>query len=323
MPKKMIDYECYRCGYATDKKWNMKKHLYDLKLACQAKEHDVLLTDEIKDLILLNRRYAPILNEVEKCNGNVVVLNNLVTRSDLIDKLNYILEYTQTQQIDFEYLVENCFSKSIKRLEDRSFKMPYLLDEPSLLDCFNRATQIENDVSQFSIYYDKNTDKICIYRSKKWKSFIKDIGLSELVSLVKSYYFNDYEIYLIRNIDDHSSLVKDRFGLAEHLDIYYKFIAIFDLLPDILNHTDHDILNFSPREDNPNSLSDKYIKMYEEQKKSLKSSEINNTRSKILNIIKGNTFQNINELNKSILDILKINDEFRNDFRSAFETIKH
>lgn len=56
------DYTCPRCGYMTDHKGSMRRHLYCTKReTCPSYNHPIELTVEIKEHILLNRVYrAPV-----------------------------------------------------------------------------------------------------------------------------------------------------------------------------------------------------------------------------------------------------------------------
>ncbi len=67
--KSKIPYECISCGYKTQKKTDMHAHLYKLKKQCPCTENDIILTDEIKEYILKNRRYVipkPEISNVKK-----------------------------------------------------------------------------------------------------------------------------------------------------------------------------------------------------------------------------------------------------------------
>lgn len=57
MPIKKVPYLCPRCGYSTEAKACMRKHLYGNKKQCSAKVNEVQLTDEVKGTILNNRVY--------------------------------------------------------------------------------------------------------------------------------------------------------------------------------------------------------------------------------------------------------------------------
>ena len=58
-------------------------------------------------------------------------------------------------------------------------------------------------------------------------------------------------------------------------------------------------------------LGNTYMKMFHEEKSNMKISEKNRIKRKIVNIIKENTIHNIGELNKLVLELLKIDDGFK------------
>lgn len=62
-----LDYECPRCGYSTEWRKNMRKHLVEKKKPCPNFKN-LELTDEIKNTVLDSRRYYPPKKEPEKKN---------------------------------------------------------------------------------------------------------------------------------------------------------------------------------------------------------------------------------------------------------------
>ena len=58
MPRRIeVSYECPCCGYNTQQKSHMRKHLFTLEKPCPKLLNDIELNDEIKDYIMANRRY--------------------------------------------------------------------------------------------------------------------------------------------------------------------------------------------------------------------------------------------------------------------------
>ncbi len=54
---RIIDYCCTRCDYKTNHRTKMYNHLYKRKKVCPGTQNDIILTDFIKEKILLNRVY--------------------------------------------------------------------------------------------------------------------------------------------------------------------------------------------------------------------------------------------------------------------------
>jgi hypothetical protein len=57
-------YECPRCNYTTHDKTNMSKHLHNRQKTCPPQSSHITLTEDIKEYILLNRVYYPVLPAV-------------------------------------------------------------------------------------------------------------------------------------------------------------------------------------------------------------------------------------------------------------------
>ena len=57
------------------------------------------------------------------------------------------------------------------------------------------------------------------------------------------------------------------------------------------------------------------------KKKTLKSSDKNGVRRRIVNIVKENTVQNLQILNKTILELLKVDDIFRDEIFKSRELL--
>jgi len=331
MSSKKPTYQCIRCGYESERKDNMRKHLFTLHKTCPGCLNDIELTQELKEKILSNRRIdhkvKPKEKESEVVNPKIINnynnVSNFIAGMDTIDKLDKALLYSGESQVDYEDKLEKKFGKRIERLEDKTYRAAYVLDKESIYDLFNYVTRVNKDeINELSCLFDKKIGRLKIYRSKEWESYLEEIGIRELVSLIKSYFLNNYEIYLIKHLHDPSSLVANKRALLEHLYIYYKFIAIFDIPPYILGMTDYEIINFSVKENNDHYLEQQYMKIYSEQKKELKQSERNITKKRLAQIVKENTLQNVDELNKVILEYLKINKSFREDLIADFSVDK-
>jgi len=298
-------------------------------------ENEIELTEDIKKIILERCRYVIPEGQIklndnersrEERNGNVIfnnygVLNNQVVQMETTEKLNSALSYNGQTQHDYELLLETCFGPNVKRLEDRTMRAAYVMDRLNLLECFNKATSASGDVTKFSFLYEKKIDKIKIFRDGQWEQYLPDMGLLILIKLMKSYFFNDYEIYLIRNLHDPTSMVRNRFLLKEHLEIYYQFLGCFDEKPHIGNMSDSEVLGFQPKEGREDWLDETYSKSYQDIYSKIRSTEKNNLRSRLLKIIVSNTNQNILDLNNIIMDILKMDEEYRTKLAQNFKLV--
>lgn len=82
---KQHPYVCIRCGFATQRKDSMRRHLYTLKNPCPGQEVNIEITDDIKECIIVNRVYKPPqdLNQSSITVTHIHQLNNVISESDL------------------------------------------------------------------------------------------------------------------------------------------------------------------------------------------------------------------------------------------------
>jgi len=310
------EYICPRCHYKTNRKLNMERH-FQRKSVCPNK-HNIVLTEEIKSVVLDDCQY-----HVEKTDSiiqpgsavqNYNTFYNIVSSMEPLDKMGLLHSYKDTKTIDIENDLESQFEYRLERLRGNQFRGGYFLSLENLLGIVNNVTQRNIDsVHEINVMFNKVYKKIQLYRGRKWESYIEDEGIKELVSLIKSYYLNDYELYLIKNLYTDQPTGINRFKLQEHLTIYYNFIASFDLMPCIADMDDNDIMGYYLRDSTKTCLTDKYMKVYFDEKKDLKSTEISKLKKKIGNIIRSNTAENLSMLDKVIIETLKVDQNFRNE----------
>lgn len=84
---KKPNYYCPRCGYNTEQKGHMKKHLFDNKNECQGVLNDVFLTDEIKNLIIKNRIYKIEKKDDYRESNSNKILNQTINQYNTINNM--------------------------------------------------------------------------------------------------------------------------------------------------------------------------------------------------------------------------------------------
>ena len=310
-----IDYVCPRCNYTANRKPEMRRHFTRIRPCSD--ENNLILTDEIKQAVLDNHKYHPPkpnpTQNVLKIVNNSNVLNKFVANMCTIDKVNYVLDHQQKRLTCFEDSLENRFENKTNRLLKDKYPGGYFLFEGDFYKLIDSVTKINGDrIEEINFYYKKAVKRFELYSGTTWETFIEEEGANELVRLIKSYFLDTYEQYLIRHLHADSAQNLDRYKLDQHLKIYYRFIAIFELRPSIADLSDQEILGHSLVENNPNYLKEKYMNIFGEKQSELKRSEINATKKKVISIIKENTVHNINELNQVLMELLKENEVFRN-----------
>jgi hypothetical protein len=297
----------------------MRQHLYVRKTSC-ADINGLELTEQIKEQVMNARRYHPPKKSDKGSNATYNIINQYNTINNFVcglgfdEKMGLLLDYQKGRLLDIEDGLDDRFQQRVQRLEDDKYRSGCYLSLDDLFGLVNDVTKIDKDnIQKFNILFDKAVKRFKLYRCKTWESFLEDMGARELVSLIKSYYLDTYEIYLIRNLYTEKSINLNRIKLNEHLEIYYRFISIFELPAFITNFSDQEVLGHRLVEGNEDYLAEKYLQLYCEQKKQLKPTEINRIKRKIINIVKENTVHNLAELNKAVLEILKVDENFRNE----------
>jgi hypothetical protein len=306
-----MDYVCPKCDYRTELKYIMKRH-FGRKRPCPNK-NNVELTGDIINTVLANRVYYPPKKDpISQIVNNHNMINNFLYKIDDITKINSVLEYENKKLLPFEEQIEQQFELRTRRLANNLYKTPYNLTEDGIIELINAITIIDPDqIDRLNLLFDKKLNRLKIYKEEEWKTLMVEMGIRDLVSLFKSYFLDTYELYLIKNLHSEGSVFPNRYPFQEHIDIYYRFIATFDLTPAISNTSDHDLLGHRLVDGNDYYLEETYTKKYGDIKSNLKNSEKAGLKKKILNVVKENSIHNLNELNKQISEILKINGSFR------------
>ena len=320
-------YQCPRCEYMCKIRQDIKKH-FSRKTICPCK-NDIVLTDEIKDFVYINRVYhPPKLNKQQIVNQSINhynMLNNFLVQMDPLDKIKHLLEYHDKRLLGFEDRLEVHYSYRVDRMENDKYVTPYMLNQENLLSEIDKLSKIdishdpENKIGLMNILHDRTMKRLKIWSGFEWESFLEDIGAKEIVSLIKSYFFDIYEKYLLIKLHKDGQAGYDRAKIKEHLEIYYKFIGMFDLFPYIIDVTDSEILGHRLKEDNERFLGETYMCLYQKLKISQKQSELNHIKRSVISILKNNTNHNIDQLNQSISELVKVNRDFKEKIVGQYE----
>lgn len=325
MPNPSNNYECPRCNYHTPRKYRMSHHFEHLKNPCPNRT-GLILTNEIKSEVLKNHVYIkPVENIISPSKSisrqspnmtlnqtihNYNVVNSLVSSMETLEKMHLLLDHQGVRQLDFEDQLELDFQPRLDKMERDEFPTGYSLNHEGLLNLVDGVTKLEeSDLQKFNILFDRTLNRVKILSCGKWDNYLEEIGIKEVIRLLKSYFFDSYELYLIKHLQG-SDLKKDRFTLKEHLDVYYKFIGTFDLDPVVCTQSDKSILGFNPKDNNEYHLAEYYGNIFSDIKNSTKVAEKNKVKRTVTNIIKDNSTHNINTLNKIMFDLIKTDNDF-------------
>lgn len=278
---------CISCGYETHHKSSMWNHFYRKKKPCPKSQRDIDLTEDIKDYILQNRVYhipippPPVVQQI---------INNTINQQ--INNYNQINNFvSDLDATHFEDGTEERFSNHVDKLEGNKV-------------VFDDVTTIKDNAENFNIYYDEIPNKLNIFCNGKWKSFLLDVGIKRMIGIIQGYYLDAYECYMIRKHTTTSPHIKDR------IEEYYKFIACFGVWPFVHCRSNGEIL--SGEEDACFDLSDTWYNVYSRVKDRVTMTECTRIKKQVIEIVKRNTKSNIMDLNKMIMDMLHVDQDFKN-----------
>ena len=300
----------------------MRKHLFTLKKDCPSIRNGIELTEEIKEYVLSNRKYIsvspqnPMVNIVNNINTTNTIAN-FINKTDVKENLAKYLDFKQLELQDFETKLEEKYAAKVKRLERNGYKFGFVLEAQDLMNLIDEVSSIHCKDATFedmNIMFNNKYQKLLIYSNGDWDEHLIDNGLTRIIELLKEYYLDTYEIYLIRGIHD-GSISQD------HITKYYRFIACFRLQPCIKDMSNNKILHNSndpAYDEDPSfhdikahSISDKLYPIYQQINSDLRRCEISEMKRKVLDIIKRNSTRNIDEFNKKIVDLIRMADGFK------------
>jgi bacterioferritin (cytochrome b1) len=121
-----------------------------------------------------------------------------------------------------------------------------------------------------------------------------------------------YEYYLLRKIYKGERAARCR----ELLDEYFRFIGCFNIKPNFKNKNNFEIIY---NEDNPKrfepcndySIEEEYMKRYNNIRDKTTQRQVDKIKREVFDIIKRNSMKNIDDLNKRVLDLFKIDEDFK------------
>jgi hypothetical protein len=311
MPKKP-NYECIRCGYETEFKTNIHKHLFLKKTPCPQTKNLIVLTDDIKQHIIDNRIYIippPVkVPKVTNIITNNNTINNLIVNMDTIDKITKYTDYKHVDLIDFDESVDMKMRNRADKFRAGDSKVTMNIE---FIEDIKDASK-NKTIDDFNIFYESKIKTINIYKNGEWNKMHVTDGIAEIIETMQSSLWDEYEYYLIKKIESSASSYKNRQECKEHLEKYYKFIGCFDVEPDIKDKSDKYILSTEIIENNgAGELSEKYMKLYRNTYATITRSESKDEAKKIIDIISHNTIHSIKDMNKTVINLFNMDEEFK------------
>ena len=243
-------YQCICCGYTTQQKICMSRHLYNKKKPCPKSRNNIELTDEIKRIILTDRVYKipveqpPVtINQVVNYNNTI---QNLITNMDVIDKLNKYITHHDVQLIEFGDTIEHKFEKQVDGLKHPNDQLgaydSLILDGSNILEVIDQVSSLAQEhCENMNVIYDKKFDKLKLFDMGTWNDLILIKGITTLIAKIQEHYFNIYECYLIRKIESSTLCFQDKIIIKQQLSEYYRFIGCFELEPYVKDKNDSQV----------------------------------------------------------------------------------
>ena len=285
------------------------------------------MTDEIKQKILDNRVYIipkqPVITQIINYNNTI---QNLIYNMDTIDKLQKYMSHHDVRLIECGDSIEQKFSKQIQDLqcENDTFGSDdkLILDERNLLDVIDQASSLANEhCENMNVIYDRKFDKLKLFDMGKWDELIVVNGISTLLTKIQEHYFDAYECYLIRKIESSALDLQSRLIVREKLCDYYRFIGCFKINPYVKDKNDTLIMytfedplynSETYATDDNTEMSLKYEKLYTKVVDDTNTREINKIKKTVIDIVKKNCLKNVAELNKKVVALFNMDEEFKN-----------
>ena len=222
--------------------------------------------------------------------------------------------------------IEELYEDEVERL--RTDNRPCgKYSQEDFLDMIHNVTKSkEQNMDDFSVVYNKEEDRMYFAAGGKWEDYQCYVGVKYMIENIIDYFLQNYEVYLIRKMES-THCIQEKGSLAESLDTYYSFIASFGISPYIHNRADAQILyneddaRYTDVVDRNDSdafaVVDRYLKTYAHMKSALTDLEKKHNIKSVVDIIKTANKTNIRELNKRIMSILHVDEEFKQALMSA------
>lgn len=245
-------------------------------------------------------------------------MNNFIANMDVLEKLMKYSNYKNIDVVDFEKTIETKYEKKMLALENNNVS-DFGLHKNDLLNIINEVSQACHGQfpEHLNMIYDQKFNEIKFFTCGEWEHFIVSSGIKKLLRALQDYYLDSYECYLIRIIKRNESLSFKRNVARDHLDSYYRFIACFESEPFVKSHNDNEIM-FSKEDDrafqdcHSFDISEEFTHLYNKLKSSITITESAKINQDVISIFKKNSKRNIALLNKHILDMFHMDEEFKN-----------
>jgi hypothetical protein len=276
--------------------------------------------------------------------NNYNTMNNLITRMDDFTKLMAYTQHVNTPIMNFSDHIEATYQKRRTCMDEMRSKNIFL-DNSGFFDAIDDMTSLTSlasnaskttikDLTRLNVLYEDVAQKLKIYDDNEWRSVLFEKGITQIIERIKDHYLDVYERYLIRlYYHDTTSAVKKAY-IKEHLQEYYMFIACYDLSPYVCDKADHEITEIDDvgeeedatgdddKEDEKAedseiietwNIQEKWYPVFKDVKEKLQTSYVNRVKKDVANIVKRNAKANVMELNRKVIELIRMDEDFKND----------
>ena len=178
----------------------------------------------------------------------------------------------------------------------------------------------KKDLRDMSVVYQSLDNRIYIFEEGgAWKNWSCDEGVHKIIDTLVEIYLEAYETYLIRKIESTSGV--EQVSMIIALEEYYRFITCFKIPSCVVNKNDTQILynedddayvvDVDKNDISQHVLVDKYSNIYLRIAGELTAAKKRIVTRHILSEVKSTTKTNMKELNKSVMDIIKVDPQFQ------------
>lgn len=265
---------------------------------------------------------APTLTINQIINNNHTI-NNYISNLDTMTKLKELTSYHNTAPVDYETKVEGLYENNYNRFKTNDYMGLVSYDQTHFMDMIRDITYSKKrSCEDMCIIYNKDDARIYMSEGNgRWEDYQKDQGMTYLVETITSYCLDAYEVYLIRKLENESTIHTDRALALSSIEEYYRFIATFNAKPFVHKKADPQIMFNSDDSDYESDVDDrdiashrivdKYNGLYKRTKDSLTDAHRKVTIKSVLDVINRTTKNNIRELNNHIMTIIKVDETFK------------
>lgn len=311
-------YTCVRCGYETYLKDDIRKHMYKRKKPCPCTVTTIEITDEIKEWILENRIYSipkekPVT--ITQTINNYNTINNMIISMAPMDKITKLCKIQNLHIKNLEYSIGDHFDKkNEKMLEPTELDAFYQIGKDDIHDAIDKVTRCKrNDFSDFCIIFDSKLNRLMVRNESKWMEMSVSKGIKYIINLLKEFHLDNYEVFLVRYIEKSAMNTRMVQKGEELLKEYYSFIACFELLP-YVNTCSSSFIDGKTKEE----IEDNYLPKYNKVMDTTSISKQKQFKSQVLETIKKNGKSNIADLNAYLLNLIQVDQEFKDKMLSSF-----